>query len=129
MSGSGNLTFRRRPRPGVARYPPVWPDGARQRDLGCVATAALPVLRLRHIDGIVLPPSSCGGLAALDVQLVGHPAGQPSVTIATDGLLRIDCLIGDPPPSGEEGVRLNIKEVTNFNKTVRESDTTLFIAR
>jgi hypothetical protein len=82
-----------------------------------------------HIDGIVLPPDRCGGLAALDVQLVGHPAGRPNVTISADGLLRIDCLIGDPPPSGEEGVRLNVKDVINFNKTVPESGTTVFIAQ
>jgi hypothetical protein len=82
-----------------------------------------------HIDGIVLPPNFCGGLAALDVQLLAHPAGQPSVTIAADGLLRIDCLIGDPPPSGVEGVRLNVKDVINFNKTVPESGTTLFMAQ
>jgi hypothetical protein len=83
-----------------------------------------------HIDGIVLPPNFCGGLAALDVQLVGRrPAGQSSVTIAADGLLRIDCLIGDPPPSGEQGVRLNVKDVINFNKTVPESGTTLFTAQ
>jgi hypothetical protein len=82
-----------------------------------------------HIDGTVLPPNLCGGLAALDVQLVGHPAGQPNVTISADGLLWIDCLIGDPPPSGEEGVRLNLKDLINFNQTVPESGTTVFIAR
>ena len=82
-----------------------------------------------HIGATVLPPNLCGGLAALDVQLVGHPAGRPDVTIAAEGLLRIDCLIGDPPPSGEEGVRLNVKDVINFDKTVPESGTTVFIAQ
>jgi hypothetical protein len=65
----------------------------------------------------------------LDIQLVGQPAGRPDVTLTAEGLLRIDCLIGDPPPSGEEGVRLNVKDVINFNKTVPESGTTVFIAQ
>jgi hypothetical protein len=81
-----------------------------------------------HLGAQVLPPNLCGGRAALDIQLVAHPAGLPDVTITAEGLLQIDCLIGDPPPSAEEGVRLNVKDVINFNKTVPESGTTLFIA-
>jgi hypothetical protein len=82
-----------------------------------------------HLGAIVLPPNFCGGRAALDIQLVGHPAGRPDVTFTAEGLLQIDCLIGDPTPSAEEGVRLNVKDVINFNKTVPESGTTLFIAQ
>ena len=82
-----------------------------------------------HIGAVVLPPNLCGGLAELDIHLVGQPAGRPDVTLTAEGLLRIDCLIGDPPPSGEEGVRLNVKDVINFNKTVPESGTTVFIAQ
>jgi len=82
-----------------------------------------------HLGAQVLPPNLCGGRATLDIQLLAHPAGLPDVTITAEGLLQIDCLIGDPPPSAEEGVRLNVKDVTNFNKTVPESGTTLFIAQ
>jgi hypothetical protein len=81
-----------------------------------------------HLGAIVLPPNFCGGRASLDIQLAGHPAGRPDVTITAAGLLQIDCLIGDPTPSAEEGVRLNVQDVINFNKTVPESGTTLFIA-
>jgi hypothetical protein len=82
-----------------------------------------------HLGTQVLPPNFCGGRAALDIQLVAHPAGQPDVTLTAEGLLQIECLIGDPPPSAEEGVRLNVQDVINFNKSVPESGTTLFLAQ
>jgi hypothetical protein len=82
-----------------------------------------------HLGTQVLPPNLCGGRAALDIQLVAHPAGRPDVTITAEALLEIECLIGDPPPSAEEGVRLNVKDVINFNKTVPESGTTIFLAQ
>jgi hypothetical protein len=82
-----------------------------------------------HLGTQVLPPNFCGGRGALDIQLVGHLASQPDVTITAEGLVQIDCLIGDPTPSAEEGVRLNVKDVINFNKTVPESGTTLFVAQ
>ncbi len=41
--------------------------------------------------------------------------------------LWIDCLIGDKiPPSAEEGIRLNVNDLINFNKTVH-SGFTVFI--
>jgi len=64
----------------------------------------------------------CGGLAKLDVTLT--PDANPSLHVA--GTLWIDCLIGDFPPNRQEGIRLNVKDALNFNKTVH-SGFTVFI--
>jgi hypothetical protein len=77
-------------------------------------------------DEIVPGVTLCGGLAKLDVTL--EPAGTSLEFPAT---LWIDCLIGDKIPSGgeparDEGIRLNVKNLINFNKTVH-SGFTVFI--
>jgi hypothetical protein len=72
-----------------------------------------------------LPSNFCGGRAALLVHLVGHPASNPSATVEADGILEVDCLIGSPPGGANEGIRLNVKDLINFNKSV--SGDTLFI--
>ncbi len=77
-------------------------------------------------DGSGLPSNLCGGRAALAVHLVGHPASNPSATIELDGILQIGCLIGSPPAGVDEGVRLNVKDLINFNKSV--GGDTVFIA-
>ncbi len=64
----------------------------------------------------------CGGEAKLAVTLT--PEGTSLQFPAT---LWIDCLIGDKiPPSAEEGIRLNVNDLINFNKTVH-SGFTVFI--
>lgn len=73
-----------------------------------------------------LPDSLCGGLAKLSVTL--RPAGTSLEFPAT---LWIDCLLGDSIPSGgeparAEGIRLNVKGLLNFNKTVEHSGFTVF---
>jgi len=60
-----------------------------------------------------LPDEACGGLAKLAVTLT--PEG---TSLHFPGTLWIDCLIGDFPPSGVEGVRLNVKGEINFNKSL-----------
>jgi hypothetical protein len=67
------------------------------------------------IPGLPGSQNLCGGLAKLDV--TAHPAGTSLYLPAT---LWVDCLIGDFPPSGFEGVRLNVKDVINFNKSLSE---------
>ena len=69
-------------------------------------------------DGHGLPSNLCGGRAALAVHLVGHPANNPSATIELDGILQVGCLLGSPPSGVDEGVRLNVKDLINFNKSV-----------
>jgi hypothetical protein len=64
------------------------------------------------------PDFLCGGRAAFAVHIVAHPATDPSATIERDGILQVTCLIGSPPSGAEEGFRLNVKDVINFNKSV-----------
>ena len=64
------------------------------------------------------PPSLCGGRAALAVHLVAHPASNPTATVQADGILEVECLIGNPPGGAMEGIRLNVKDLINFNKSV-----------
>ncbi len=59
-------------------------------------------------------PSAFGGRAALTVSLT--PSANPSVH--RPGILEIECLFGEPPAGAFEGIRLNVKDVINFNKTV-----------
>ena len=72
-------------------------------------------------DGV--PSNFCGGLAKLDATLT--PDAQPSVHLPST--LWVDCLIGTKVPAGRaEGVRLNVRDVINFNHT-EESGFTLFV--
>lgn len=68
-------------------------------------------------------PSLCGGRAALAVHLVNS-----THTVSLDGILEVNCQVGSPPPGTSEGIRLNVFDLINFNKTVPESGTTVFIA-
>ncbi len=71
------------------------------------------------------PSNLCGGRAALAVHLVAHPASNPSATVQADGILDVECLFGSPPAGAHEGIRLNVQDLINFNKSV--SGDTLFI--
>ena len=66
------------------------------------------------VFGTPLPPDLCGGRLVLDVTLV--PDADPSSTF--DGMLTIYCLIGSPPSSAEEGIRLVVPGLINFNHVV-----------
>jgi len=66
------------------------------------------------------PPTFEGGKALVLIHLSPSTGGS-----GFDGVLRITCLIGSPPPSAHEGIRLNVQDVINFNKEV--SGDTLFI--
>lgn len=68
------------------------------------------------------PAINFGGRAALEVSLT--PSANPSVH--KPGILEIECLVGNPPPAAFEGIRLNVKDVINFNTPVVPGPT-LFI--
>jgi hypothetical protein len=72
------------------------------------------------------PANFCGGLLVLDVHLVG--AGG---TLAFDGVLTVDCLIGANVPAGaEEGITLDIPGLIDFDDLIEEeSGLTLFVSR
>jgi len=66
------------------------------------------------IFGIPLPPNLCGGKVILRVVLTDSTSGQQF-----DGTIWVFCLIGpNPPNSAQEGTRLNIVGVNNFNNIV-----------
>lgn len=75
-----------------------------------------------------LPSNFCGGALTLNVHLVGA-GGAPEL----DGLLRIDCLIGDFPPDAVEGITLDLPGVINFDETIFDEETfdglTLYVSR
>lgn len=83
-------------------------------------------LQFYGCEDVGLPVLLCGGLAKLAVTI--HPDG---TSLSLPGTLWIDCLIGDGIPSGgaparSEGVRLNVNDLINFNRT-EESGFTVFI--
>ena len=68
------------------------------------------------------PPNLFGGRAALAI--VGTPTG---TTVMLPGILEIECALGTPPGGAEEGVRLLVKGIINFNKSVHESGENVFV--
>lgn len=72
------------------------------------------------------PENFCGGQARLNA--VFTPDSNPSVHLP--GTVQLDCLIGDKiPSSAKEGVKVNVKDVINFNETLHHpaEGFTLFI--
>ena len=70
-----------------------------------------------------LPPTFFGGRVALTVLLT--PSANPS--LRRPAILQIECALGTPPGGAEEGIRLNVKDLINFNKTVPESGANVYI--
>jgi hypothetical protein len=66
------------------------------------------------VFGTPLPDNLCGGRLLMRVTLV--PDADPSLSL--QARLWIYCLIGAPPPSASEGVRLSVPGVINFNTVV-----------
>ena len=77
-----------------------------------VATGLLDFQSYGNAQG--LPTNLFGGRAALTILLT--PAVSPSVPLPA--ILVIECLIGNPPGGAFEGIRLNVKDVINFNTPV-----------
>ncbi len=94
---------------------------------GTFVATGLVSFQFYGCGGPDLPDFLCGGLAKLDVTIT--PDANPSAHFPA--ILWIDCLLGNPPPSGYEGVRLNVKDLINFNKALTEhegSGFTIFVA-
>jgi len=72
-----------------------------------------------------LPPNFCGGL--LDLAITATPNAALGVHLA--GALRINCELGpNVPASVVEGVRVNVYDVINFNKSVAGSGANVYVA-
>jgi hypothetical protein len=77
-----------------------------------------------ELEGSPVPPNFCGGVAKLAI--TATPDANPSVHLSA--ALTITCVVGpEMTPSAIEGVRVNVYDVINFNKTVPESGANIFI--
>jgi hypothetical protein len=63
------------------------------------------------VFGTPLPPDFCGGRLSLDVTFHTEAGSLP-------GRITVYCVIGSPPSSAEEGVRVFVPGIDNFNKQV-----------
>lgn len=63
--------------------------------------------------GFLGDPDLCGGRAILNVEFT--PTG---TTLKIPGKLTVTCLIGDPPAGADEGIRVVVPSIANFNKEV-----------
>jgi hypothetical protein len=70
-----------------------------------------------------LPANFFGGRLMLTALLA--PSANPSVHLPA--ILQVECALGKVPPGAVEGIRLNVLDVINFNKTVLESGANLYI--
>jgi hypothetical protein len=102
----------------------LWaPDGT------LVAAGTFEVHGLTSLDfygcgGDGLPDFLCGGDALVSATFT--PASAPSLHLPA--AISIDCLLGDKiPPAAHEGVKVNVKDLLNFNHT-RHSGFTVFLA-
>jgi hypothetical protein len=41
--------------------------------------------------------------------------------------LTVACVLGSPPAGAEAGIKFNVKDLLNFNKTIPESGETVFV--
>jgi len=77
-----------------------------------------------ELEGSPVPPNFCGGVVKLAI--TATPDASPSVHLS--GALTITCVVGpDVTPGAVEGVRVNVYDVINFNKTVPESGANIYI--
>lgn len=70
-----------------------------------------------------LPANFFGGKLMLSI--VATPNAAPNVHLPA--ALTVECELGNPPAAALEGVRVNVYNVINFNKTVPESGANLYI--
>lgn len=73
--------------------------------------------------GPSFPPGFEGGKAVIRVHSV--VTGGPATGFEVDALLTVQCLLGTPPSGFEEGIRLNVQNIINFN--MPDGGNTLFI--
>ena len=70
-----------------------------------------------------LPPTFFGGRVMLTALLTS--SANPSAHLPA--ILQVECALGKVPAGAVEGVRLNVQDVINFNKTVPESGANVYI--
>jgi hypothetical protein len=70
-----------------------------------------------------LPASLYGGKLMLSI--VATPDANPSLHLAAT--LTVECELGTPPAGTSEGIRVNVHDVINFNKTVPESGENVYV--
>jgi hypothetical protein len=68
--------------------------------------------------GSGLPDFLCGGIARLNVTITPDF----DTKLHFPAVLWIDCALGNPPPSAVEGIRLNVKDLINFTKSLSEEE-------
>jgi hypothetical protein len=77
-----------------------------------------------ELEGSPVPPNFCGGL--LKLAITATPDANPALHLSA--ALTISCVVGaNVPPSAIEGIRVNVYDVINFNKTVPESGANIYI--
>ena len=91
---------------------------------GTWTTTGLVAFSFFGCGGPGLPSNACGGRAALAVHL--KATAGPAAGHEADGIMQVECEIGNPPPGTTEGIRLNVRDLVNFNESV--SGFTVFIA-
>jgi hypothetical protein len=70
-----------------------------------------------------LPESFFGGKLMLSA--IATPDFDPSLHLPMT--ITVECALGNPPASAVEGLRVNVKDMINFNKTVPESGENIYI--
>ena len=112
IDGAGVLSIHPKSVAGGGTFIHMDPSGA------VVAEGTWTADKLISFDGYGcggdgFPDAFCGGRAIIGVTLyIGE-------TPIAKGVLQVDCLIGDKiPASATEGVRLNVKDLLNFNEEV-----------
>ena len=126
LDGVGQLDVAAQTASGGGRFIHLAADGSEVAH-GTFTANSLISFQFYGCGGGGLPDFLCGGLAKLAVTVT--PDGTSLQLPAT---LWIDCLLGDKIPSGgeparAEGIRLNVKDLINFNHTTEHSGFTVFI--
>jgi len=126
LDGVGLLDAGAKTASGGGRFIHLAPNGSEVAH-GTFTANSLISFQFYGCGGGGLPDFLCGGLAKLHVTLT--PAG---TSVHLPATLWIDCLLGPNIPTGgdparAEGIRLNVKDVINFNHTDEHSGFTVFI--
>jgi hypothetical protein len=121
--GTGTFDFAAKSATGGGTFVHKTSSGA---VVGSGTWAAIGVLDFQSYGNAVpqgLPPTFFGGRVMLTTLLT--PSANPSAHLPA--ILQIECALGKVPGGAVEGVRLNVQDVINFNKTVPESGANLYI--